>query len=538
MKLKYKDVESQTKYDYAATDNLSQGEESQVKETGAIESIQAVSVAWVRDVEVAPAATSQAGVTTVSTRVANPTVDAEDRLSRLKTLKSQVEADSAKVAKAYHRASARFSGLQKDRINAQSSAYDSFSNNLQQLNLQNMAAGANCGLFSPQMATGGAVTAGPSPLQSLNQMMRSLSPEANEVSNMFDSVRAMSTLDAEQSAMLDQMEGAIGGIASIFGAIKQKKQEKKRRALEKTKALIETLQANYEQAKQSATPESEAFVNLCAISDLAGVQERLQSLDADGRKALVNQRAANGDAPLHVAAALGDLTLLQLLHDAGASIDVTDPEGRTPLHRAAEYHQSDAALLLVSWGANGKLKSIPRSSKEAEKTPSDIARDNKDKTMEQALSGKIKLAKLATPNATDMHKASALGNVAEVEALVTNKNPNIRDGLGWTPLHYAVAAGQLETMQALLEAHADVNARTTSGKTALMIAVEKDQPLAVLALLRNNANRDLKDKKQSECSGDVEKHGSPCHSATVGGSDNQLANGFAEMLATRSTGQR
>jgi len=52
--------------------------------------------------------------------------------------------------------------------------------------------------------------------------------------------------------------------------------------------------------------------------------------------------------PLHVASGKEDIEVIKLLLDSGADIDETDERGWTPLHYAAMFGNSSAALLLVS----------------------------------------------------------------------------------------------------------------------------------------------------------------------------------------------
>ncbi|MCX8155829.1 MAG: ankyrin repeat domain-containing protein [Verrucomicrobiae bacterium] len=75
-------------------------------------------------------------------------------------------------------------------------------------------------------------------------------------------------------------------------------------------------------------------------------------------------------------------------------------------------------------------------------------------------------------SAGEIHTAAEKGDLARVRALVA-ANPALvhdRDREQKTPLHYAAAAGQLEVAAFLLEAGAEVNARSNSGITPLYLA--------------------------------------------------------------------
>lgn len=69
---------------------------------------------------------------------------------------------------------------------------------------------------------------------------------------------------------------------------------------------------------------------------------------------------------------------------------------------------------------------------------------------------------------------------------------------GWTALHYAAAAGDLDIMKLLLERHAAVDAVSPTGTTPLMLAASEGQEDAVQLLLEEGANADLKDRAWHE----------------------------------------
>lgn len=59
---------------------------------------------------------------------------------------------------------------------------------------------------------------------------------------------------------------------------------------------------------------------------------------------------------------------------------------------------------------------------------------------------------------------------------------------GWTPLHYAATAGQVEVMEILLEEHAFIDAESPNRSTPLMMAAKYGSTAAVKLLLEAGAD--------------------------------------------------
>lgn len=72
--------------------------------------------------------------------------------------------------------------------------------------------------------------------------------------------------------------------------------------------------------------------------------------------------------------------------------------------------------------------------------------------------------------------AAEAGQGAAARGLARLSDVNQADAAGWTPLALAALSGSSETVAALLEEGADVNATAPSGKTALMLALENGGP--------------------------------------------------------------
>lgn len=80
---------------------------------------------------------------------------------------------------------------------------------------------------------------------------------------------------------------------------------------------------------------------------------------ADWVKRLVERGARidrSGWTPLHYAATGPQPTIVAWLLERGAPVDVRSPNGSTPLMMAARYGAEESALLLLSKGADGRLR--------------------------------------------------------------------------------------------------------------------------------------------------------------------------------------
>lgn len=77
---------------------------------------------------------------------------------------------------------------------------------------------------------------------------------------------------------------------------------------------------------------------------------------------------------------------------------------------------------------------------------------------------------------TEIHEATKNGDLAKIKALLKKnlKLINLRDGIGATPLYYAVMKGNNEIVSYLLSKGADVNAKTEYNLTPLFMASKKD----------------------------------------------------------------
>lgn len=147
-----------------------------------------------------------------------------------------------------------------------------------------------------------------------------------------------------------------------------------------------------------------------------------------------------GNTPLHIAALKGQIELSKVLLSHGASPDIQDKDGNTPLHIAAIKGQMELSKLFLSHRASP-----------------DIQSNNGDTPLHiTAREGQIELSNLFLS-----HGAS----------------PAIQNNRGNTPLHSAALKGQLEVSKVLVSHGASIYIKNKDGDTqsALILLAARTQ---------------------------------------------------------------
>jgi ankyrin repeat protein len=95
---------------------------------------------------------------------------------------------------------------------------------------------------------------------------------------------------------------------------------------------------------------------------------------------------------------------------------------------------------------------------------------------------------------TPLMMASIDGNLPLVKTLVIGHKAQL-DHIGWTPLHYACAKGQLEVAQFLIANGAIVDSMSLGNTTPLMMAVQSGNEQVVKLLLDKGADLQLRNSQ-------------------------------------------
>ena len=162
---------------------------------------------------------------------------------------------------------------------------------------------------------------------------------------------------------------------------------------------------------------------------------------------------------------------LDIINSRHTKVNIKDHEGRTPLHLAIQYSQTDMILALINKGADVNAPDNKG------RTPLHYNRSNRAISLALIENG-------ALVNATDnegmtpLHYAAATRDADEdnqtLVLIEAGANVNATNNEGITPLHYAAIAREVDTIVSLIYKGADTTITNKDNKTALMIAIESD----------------------------------------------------------------
>ena len=213
---------------------------------------------------------------------------------------------------------------------------------------------------------------------------------------------------------------------------------------------------------------------------LFGQRETAELLIKNG--ADVNQKNEDGGTALHGAAFLGHAGTARLLIENGADVNAENYEGETPLNAAyvdwettkaiAGYLQIDVDEEAVESGRTRIIELFDQYDAQLGESNSDSRGD-------------------------ELCEAAAAGDIDTVKALlIEDADPNARDReLGVTPLSWATLFNQVKVAEFLIQKGADVNARNRDGGTSLHGAAFLGHADIAALLIQKGADVNAKNAK-------------------------------------------
>ena len=177
---------------------------------------------------------------------------------------------------------------------------------------------------------------------------------------------------------------------------------------------------------------------------------------------------------------------VQFLLDAGTDVNHVSSAGHTPLHIAVTKSNIDLVVLLLDHNVNINSVTIDG------RTPLHIAVDNDDEDIIQKL-----LAHNANPRLKD-----APGNTSLHLAVKLKQETRsfVKQGISYmSPYPTSYHTCSVQTVEAIIEHGADVNAMNSRGQTALWFACVDGQNSFVKILLDRAAEPNIADKCDDSC---------------------------------------
>ncbi|KAK3361560.1 ankyrin repeat-containing domain protein [Lasiosphaeria ovina] len=191
-----------------------------------------------------------------------------------------------------------------------------------------------------------------------------------------------------------------------------------------------------------------------------------------------------GRTPLSWAAEEGRLSILELLIQGGANINVIDEWGGAPLVRALQNRHEAVARLLIDKGADVNARDSDGS------TALIYALRNDYEAVAQLLIDKgADVNARGNDGSTALISASINGYEAVARLLIDKgADVNARDSNGSTALIWALRTGHEAVARLLIDKGADVNARDSDGSTALIYALRNDYEAVAQLLINKGAD--------------------------------------------------
>ena len=269
-------------------------------------------------------------------------------------------------------------------------------------------------------------------------------------------------------------------------------------------------------------PWEGADVNLMLINAAANGHEKCTLALLLARADVNSTNVSNFYTPLTSAAERGQTACLKLLINAGADVNIPDPNGETPLIRAAWNGHEECVELLINSGADVNAIDCHRNSPimctawrgyencmdmllragadvnagENENTPLICsAWKGHDRCVQLLIKSGVDVNASWINGNTALMEAAANGHVTCVNMLIkAGARVNIADKDGHHALIHAAEHGHDRCMESLIKAGADVNKLHKDGNTVLIYAIYNKHEACVKLLLDLEADTTKKRK--------------------------------------------
>ena len=182
----------------------------------------------------------------------------------------------------------------------------------------------------------------------------------------------------------------------------------------------------------------------------------------------INAFDPNGMTALIHSTLIGSVSEIRVLLVRGAKIDLTDSGGDTALMIAAQLGWDEIVRLLLDHGAKVDTQ------------------DSKGLTA-------LMLTTIGSHGPSALIKKAYTQRLRAMRMLIDKgANVNLKSNDGVAPLMLAAHHGNVEMVKALLKKHADVTPRDAKGRTALQIAMRRNQSPDVVRLLKGAVQKSEK----------------------------------------------
>ncbi|KAK3257794.1 hypothetical protein CYMTET_33130, partial [Cymbomonas tetramitiformis] len=179
----------------------------------------------------------------------------------------------------------------------------------------------------------------------------------------------------------------------------------------------------------------------------------------------VEHVATEGRTPVHAAAEMGDVKMVQVLKELGANFQHAANDGRNPAHRAAAGGHVEVLRMLLQWELP-VLVLLEEKEDNSVKLEMSIPGDRKDNS-----------------GASPVHFAAEGGHVEMLpEMKDLGVNLNCADNEGWTAAHKAAAMGHAEVLLILKDLGADFSLAAKDGMLPANRAARQQHMHALQAL--------------------------------------------------------